>query len=140
MPDPSWPAGADPFVGRWELDPSSLRYEVGRPGRRATYVIEPTPEGLTFSLDGEDADGNRLAFTYGGALDGVDRELAPGVTLSLSRPEPRTVESVLKREGRIVDRWVRELQPGDSAILFTQLTVDAHGAPARNRSLYRRLS
>jgi len=29
----------EPFLGVWELDPSSLKYEKGRPGRRAVYSI-----------------------------------------------------------------------------------------------------
>ena len=62
----------DPFVGTWELDPESLDYQHGRPGRRATYAVEAVPAGLMFRLDGEGADRKPMKFTYGGALDGRD--------------------------------------------------------------------
>ena len=39
----------DPFVGTWELDPETLEYEHGRPGRRATYVVEPKETKNSFS-------------------------------------------------------------------------------------------
>ena len=63
----------DDFVGVWELDPSTLNYEHGRPGRRAVYSIARTAEGLEFTLDADDADGKPMHFVYGGKLDGVDR-------------------------------------------------------------------
>jgi len=62
----------DPFVGTCELDPESLDYQHGRPGRRATYTVEAVPAGLMFRLDGEGADRKPMKFTYGGALDGRD--------------------------------------------------------------------
>ena len=52
----------DPFIGTWELDPSTLDYQFGRPGRRAIYTIEALPEGLQFILDADDPDGKKLNF------------------------------------------------------------------------------
>ena len=67
----------DPFVGTWELDPETLQYEHGRPGRRATYVVEPKgKDELLFHLDADDADGKLIRVTYGGPLDGRDQPLA----------------------------------------------------------------
>jgi len=34
---------SDPFIGTWELDPDTLDYQFGRPGRRATYASKPYP-------------------------------------------------------------------------------------------------
>ena len=61
---------SDPFIGTWELDPDTLDYQVDRPGRRATFVIEAVSGGLLFHLDAEDADKNPIEVTYGGVLDG----------------------------------------------------------------------
>ncbi len=130
---------SDPFLGEWELDPSSIKYDVGRPGRRAKYSITATADGLIFSLDGEDADQKPLKFSYGGPLDGVDREISRGVTLALTRVDRTSIESTLRRDGRVVDRWMRVLQPDERAILFTQYVVDPDGKEFRNTSLYRRV-
>jgi hypothetical protein len=32
----------DPFVGTWELDPETLDYQYGRPGRQAAKMKEPS--------------------------------------------------------------------------------------------------
>jgi hypothetical protein len=57
---------SDLFCGTWELDPATLDYQYGRPGRRAIYTIEKSHEGLQFVLDADDADGKHLHVTYGG--------------------------------------------------------------------------
>lgn len=130
----------DPFVGAWELDPESLDYQHGRPGRRATYIIEALPVGLRFSLDGDDPDGKPMRFTYGGALDGKDQPL-PGsdAVLVLTRHSEFLIESLLKRSGKVVDRWTRELLPDLNTIRVTQHGLKPDSTKFRNVSLYRRI-
>jgi len=130
----------DPFVGTWELDPTTLDYQFGRPGRRAIYTIEPNPAGLTFILDGDDADGKRLQFTYGGHLDGREQPL-PGTdaVLVLTRFDELNIESTLKRGGKVVDRWTRELLPDSKTMRIVQHGVEPDGTEFRNTSLYRRI-
>jgi hypothetical protein len=130
----------DPFVGTWELDPETLDYQHGRPGRRATYIVKALPTGLTFTLDGEDADRMAMKFTYGGALDGRDRPLPDGdAVLVLTRYDERNIESALKRGGTIVDRWTRELLPDLNTMRIVQHGVKPDGSTFQNVSLYRRI-
>jgi hypothetical protein len=130
----------DPFVGTWELDPESLDYQHGRPGRRATYTVEAAPAGLMFTLDGEDADRKPMKFTYGGALDGRDQPL-PGsdAVLVLMRYDQRNIESVLKRGGKVADRWTRELLPDLNTMRIIQHGVKPDGSESQNVSIYRRI-
>jgi phosphoribosylanthranilate isomerase len=129
----------DPFLGTWELDPESLDYQVGRPGRRALYVIERSPEGLRFHLDGDDADGKRMTFSYGGALDGREQPIpSSDAALVLTRHSKILIESALKRGGKIVDRWTREILPDRDTMRITQHVVRPDGSEARNVSIYRR--
>jgi len=130
----------DFFVGTWELDPATLAYQFGRPGRRATYVIEAVPEGLRFTLDGEDADKKPMKFTYGGELDGRDQPV-PGMdaVLVLTRQDANNIESVLKRGGKVVDRWTRELLPDLHTMRIVQHGVKHDGVAFRNTSIYRRV-
>jgi phosphoribosylanthranilate isomerase len=129
----------DPFVGRWELDPSTLDYQFGRPGRRAIYEIEQTPEGFQFHLDADDPDGKPMKIVYGGPLDGVDKPI-PGsdAALVLTRLDDRTMESTLKRNGRVVDRWTRELLPDGKTMKIVQHVVGPGGEKFLNTGLYRR--
>ena len=130
----------DFFVGMWELDPATLDYQHGRPGRRATYVIEAVPQGLMFTLDGEDADRKPLRFMYGGELDGRDQPI-PGMdaVLVLTRLDANNIESVLKRGGKVVDRWTRELLPDLQTMRIVQHGVKPDGVAFQNTSIYRRV-
>jgi phosphoribosylanthranilate isomerase len=130
---------ADPFVGRWELDPSTLDYQFGRPGRRAIYEIEQTSEGFRFHLDADDADGKSMKMVYGGPLDGLDKPI-PGsdAALVLTRLNDRTMESILKRDGKVVDRWTRELLPDGKTMKIVQHVVAPGGEKFLNTGLYRR--
>jgi phosphoribosylanthranilate isomerase len=132
-------SGRDPFPGTWELDPETLDYQAGRPGRRAIYRIERTPDGLQFHLDGEDADGKPLAFTYGGPLDGREQPIpSMNAVLVLTRYSDILIESTLKRDGKVVDRWTREILPGRQNMRITQHVIRTDGSEARNVSIYRR--
>jgi phosphoribosylanthranilate isomerase len=129
----------DPFPGTWELDPETLDYQAGRPGRRALYVIEASPDGLQFHLDGDDADGKPMKVSYGGALDGREQPVpSSDAVLVLTRHSKILIESALKRGGKIVDRWTREILPGRDSMRITQHVVRPDGSEARNVSVYRR--
>jgi hypothetical protein len=130
----------DPFVGTWQLDPATLDYQFGRPGRRAIYKIEISPVGLTFILDADDADGKQLNFTYGGHLDGRDQPLSgTDAVLVLTRQDENNIESALKRGGKVVDRWTREILPDQQTMKIVQHGVKPDGAEFRNTGLYRRV-
>jgi len=130
---------SDPFPGAWELDPTTLDYQHGRPGRRAVYRIEPATDGLTFILDADDADGKQLNFTYGGPLDGRGQPVAgTDAVLILTRFDENNIESTLKRGGKIVDRWTREILPDRNTMRIIQHGFKPDGTPFRNTSLYRR--
>jgi phosphoribosylanthranilate isomerase len=129
----------DPFVGRWELDPSTLDYQSGRPGRRAIYQIEQIPEGFQFHLDGDDADGKPMKFSYGGPLDGIDKPIPNSdAALALTRLDKHIIESTLKRDGKVVDRWTRELLPDGQSMKIVQHVVGPDGKKFLNTSVYRR--
>ena len=130
----------DPFLGTWQLDAHTLDYQYGRPGRRAIYKIEPAPEGLTFILDADDADGKQLNITYGGPLDGRDQPLSgTDAVLILTRYDEHNIESTLKREGQVVDRWTREILPDRKTMRIIQHGFKPNGTPFRNTGLYRRV-
>ncbi len=129
----------DPFVGTWELDPDTLNYQSGRPGRRATYIIEAVAGGLMFHLDAEDADKNPIKASYGGELDGREQVLGGGAAvLILTRYSESLIESTLKRQGKVVDRWTREMLPDNRAMKITQYVVRPDGQEFLNTSIYRK--
>jgi hypothetical protein len=134
------PSPHEPFIGVWELDPDTLDYQHGRPGRRATYTVEPLLDGLRFTLDADDADGNPMHHVYGGKLNGEDVPIPHTLlTLVLRMPDERTIESILKKESQVIDRWTRTVQPEGETMLITQHGVKPDGSPFRNNGIYRRV-
>lgn len=126
------------FCGVWELDPATLNYQQGRPGRRAVYTIARTAEGLEFTLDAEDADGKPMHFTYGGKLDGTPHTM-PGTPLSIALTvlDDGSIESTAFMDGVAIDRWTRTLGADRTAMLVCQ-----HGTGGKtftNSGLYRRV-
>jgi hypothetical protein len=129
---------SDLFCGTWELDSATLDYQYGRPGRRAIYTIEKPHEGLQFVLDADDADGKQIHVTYGGPLDGREQPLAGiDAVLVLTRYDDRNVESTLKRGGKVVDRWTREILDGNT-MRIVQHGFRPDGEAFRNIGIYRR--
>jgi hypothetical protein len=128
------------YIGVWDLDPTTLNYQHGHPGRRAVYAIRAIPGGLEFSLDADDADGKRIQFTYGGSLDGRDKPV-PGMrdaALVLGWTADGLIESILKRGGVVVDRWTREVLPDRSTMRIIQWGHKSDGSEFQNLGLYRR--
>ncbi len=132
-------ARVDPFIGTWVLDPATLHYEHGRPGLRATYMVEAIPGGLQFHLEADDAEGKRINVSYGGILDGRENPV-PGTNavLALTRLNENLIESTLKRDGQIVDRWTREVLADCKTMRIIQYVNKPSGEKFRNTSFYRR--
>ena len=129
------------FQGVWRLDPSTLDYQFGRPGRRAVYTIKPVPGGLEFTLDADDADGTPMHHVYGGALDGAEYPIAGStMTLSMDCLDDRTIESVLRKDGKVLDRWTRTLEPDGDTMVIRQHGVTPGGETFTNSGVYRRSS
>jgi hypothetical protein len=132
------------FLGKWELDPETLDYEHGRPWLRAVYVIEAIlieeGGGLRFTLDADDADGKAMHHVYGGAIDGRDVPIPDtGLTLSLIELGDGSIESTLKKNGAVIDRWTRTVLEDGDTMLITQHGFTADGESFRNNGVYRRV-
>ena len=82
-----------------------MDYQCGRPGRRAVYTIETVADGLSFTLDADDAEDKPIHHVYVGKLDGGD-VLMPNtaLTLSLEKLDESTIQSTLKKDGLVLGR------------------------------------
>ena len=50
-----------------------------------------------------------------------------------------TTVILVKRDGKVVDRWTRTVQPDGQTMLITQHGVGPDGRPFRNNGVYRRV-
>jgi hypothetical protein len=94
---------------------------------------------LQFVLDADDADGKPLHVTYGGPLDGREQPLGgTDAVLVLTRYDDRNIESTIKREGKVADRWTREILQDGNTMRIVQHGFRPDGEAFRNVGLYRR--
>ncbi len=99
---------------------------------------------MTISEDGPAAAPSTqlkpMHHVYGGKLDGAAVPI-PGtsLTLTLEKPDDHTIVSVLKKDGLVLDRWSRVIQPDGQTILITQHGSMPDGQPFRNIGVYRRV-
>ena len=129
----------DLFLGLWKLNPATLDYQFGRPGRRAMYLIERSGQQWRFTLDGDDADGKSMCFSYSGLLDGEDypcMDQSVIDSLQLSLVDEATIESVAKKDGKVVDRWRRVVSPDGRILTITQYGSNPENEHLRNVSVY----
>ena len=98
----SHPAAA--FLGTWELDPGSCAYEGGPPPRSGTYVLEPLENGIAFTVDWVDPEGNARHVTFEtvfGERDGLTMEMPdPGTLITRVMAGPITVATRTREIGR----------------------------------------
>jgi hypothetical protein len=90
-------------------------------------------------LDADDGDVKPIKIVYSCPLDGLDKPI-PGsdAALVLTRLDDRTMESILKRKGKIVDRWTRELLSDGRTMKIVQHVVGPGGEKFLNTGWYRR--
>src|SRR5207248_3282943 len=95
---------------------------------------------LQFTLDADDADGKPMHFVYGGAIDGQDVPIPnTALTLSLTELGDGSIESTLKKDRVVVDRWRRTVLEDGDTMLITQHGFTPDGESFRNNGIYRRV-
>ena len=128
---------SDPFIGIWKLDVAKSRYVNAPPAPKSeTRTVESVGNGAKFSLDGIDADGSRIAYSYTTNFDGKDVPVT-GInaanaedSIAITRIDAHTFTATTKRAGKVI-RSVRGVvsQDGKVTTLVAKGT-DAQGRPA----------
>ena len=134
--------GIDAFCGTWRLRPEESRYQHGRPPRQAVYQIECEREWVLFAARWTDADGRRLEMSFAGIADGEphpydDPVVADTLTVVLSGP--RTLDTIVEKDGRTVALGRRELSEDGAVLTVTQSSTAPDGTAFANVSVYDRV-
>ncbi len=142
MADTESAGGIDAFLARWRLRADASRYEHGVPPREAVYEIERDGEWLLFAARWRDANGRRLEMSFAGRPDGEphpyeDPAVADELTVVLSAP--RTLDTIVHKDGRQVALGRRELSEDGKVLTVTQSGTRPDGTPFANVSVYDRI-
>jgi hypothetical protein len=132
----------DPFLGTWQLDPSQSQYEFGQPPQSGLYRIEPEGTSLKFTAEWVTADGQPGQVVYYAIPDGQDHPSGhPTVadTIATTQVSARQMDTVSKKDGRIVAVANRVLSPDGRTMTVTQSGTTPQGQPYRDVAIYQEL-
>src|SRR5690242_19535365 len=109
-------AQSDPVVGRWTLNVAKSKYDPGPAPKSETRVYEAfggVGKGLTGKFDRVDAAGKSIAITFSAMYDGKDYKYngPEADMISLTRPDPNTINATLKRSGKVVQTTNAVISP-----------------------------
>jgi hypothetical protein len=110
-------AQANPTSGTWKLNVAKSKSGQPPLPKSLTRTSEPQPNGSKLTYKGVAADGSPIAFTFTVMLDGKEAPITGtgqplgADTISAKRIDASTVESTLKKDGKVVGKaktWTAE--------------------------------
>ena len=104
----------DPLMGAWKFNSAKSRYTPGPPLRSSVIRRDPVPNGLHYTNDGVDGQGQSFHTEYTAYFDGQDHTIAGDAdrgSIALHRIDSRAVDTVNKKDGKITarGRWLVSL-------------------------------
>lgn len=98
-------AAADQLSGTWKMNAEKSKYSPGPPPKDLRVVVEADDNNYKIDATGTDADGKPIHVQYSAKFDGKDYP-ATGVanadTVSVKRIDASTVETVQKKDGKVM--------------------------------------
>jgi hypothetical protein len=98
-------AGADQSSGTWSMNAEKSKYSPGPPPKSLTVVVESDENNYTIDATGTDGDGKPIHVQYNAKFDGKDYPatgIANADTVSVKRIDANTIETMQKKEGKVV--------------------------------------
>ena len=121
---------ADPAIGTWKLNPTKSAYVPGPKPKSATITYEETADGIKRTGESADAEGKASSFTYTAKYDGKDYPVSATDlydTISIKRINDHTVESTLKKSGKVVRKARRVVSKDGRTMTLTINGTNAQG-------------
>jgi ABC-type transport system substrate-binding protein len=130
---------ADPAIGTWKLNTAKSKYHPGPAPKSATITYEETADGIKRTGESIDADGNKTSFEYTAKYDGKDYPVSGSElfdAIALKRLNDHTVESTLKKSGKVVTAARRFVPKDGKTMTLTISGTNARGHKMQNIAVY----
>ncbi len=95
---------ADPMSGTWKLNAAKSTYSPGPAPKELTVKTESGESSYKVDATGTDAEGKPIQVQYDAKFDGKDYPITGqpyADKVSVKRVDPSTVESTMKKEGKV---------------------------------------
>ena len=133
---------ADPFLGRWLLDPKASRYADHRCPRRMVIDMAPEGDGIRYHSETVPAVGEVFHVDYSAHYDGkpaiVTGDRGILLPVSLQRDGPRHVRATYTSAMQVVATSDRTLSPDGKIMKVVTVSHDAFGQSQTTVGIYRR--
>lgn len=129
----------DPFLGVWELDAEQSEYQVGTPPQRGTYQLIPEGDRIAVAMDWTDAAGKDFHMVYYMTPDGQDHPYADSAAVDAIQStllDAHTLETLSKKDGKIVASGLRELSDDGKTMRVIQAGELPDGSTFQNVAIY----
>ena len=98
-------AAADSLSGTWKMNPEKSKYSPGPAPKDLTVVVESDENNYKLDATGTDGDGKPTHVQYTAKFDGKDYPATGNANfdaVSLKRIDANTIETLQKKEGKVV--------------------------------------
>ena len=133
----------DPFLGKWQLDPSQNRYEAGTPPQDGLYTIEAIDAGYLFTIEWTAPDGTSMKVNYTATPDGVHYPYEnPSIadSIATTRVDDFTLDTETLKGGQVAAFARRLLSEDKNSMTVTQSGKLPDSTAFSNVSVYRRVN
>ncbi len=123
------------FLGTWELVPDKSKFEFDAPPKSAVTRVMPEADGLFFSVDWVDPQDKKGHVEH--LLKYDEPTLVLGTEVTLNVVDPKTIETVVHKDGKFVSK-TRRVILNDGTMELTQVGKLPDGREVKNVSRYKK--
>ena len=138
-PDTITMSGKD-FSGTWRLVPE--KSDIPPVTKSQLLTIETDGVHVTMRETLVNDRDETLSITWDGEFDGVDTPVhgtSFADTVAYTQPDPRTIEGIAKKDGRVVVKETAELDEGGDGVNITYVSFDADGVSSIRHGFFERV-
>ena len=130
------------FAGTWKLNVAKSKFSPGPTPKSATVTIDMKGDAMSTMVTGVAADGSSTHWMYTAGFDGKDNPITGtnpyGDTASRKRINATTVETTMKKGGKVTTTNTLVLSNDGKTLTVTVKGTDPQGKPVNNVQVYER--
>lgn len=132
---------ADPIVGTWKLNLAKSKYNPGPPPNAVTLTYEETADGTLKMREILDVGGTITRPQYDAKFDQKEYPILGSETydtISQRRINVNTVETTLRKSGKVTNTSLREVSDDRKLMTLTSNGTGPKGQKMKNVEIYER--
>ena len=133
-------AQSNPLIGTWKINLAKSKYSPGPPPRSTTTIFEAVGQGLKYTSEGIDAQGNPTKTDFGViSFDGKSSPITGSPAYdaaSYKQVNASTFEFTRTKAGRVVQTTTLVLSADGKSSTLTTTGVNANGQQISNVGVF----